>query len=353
MPDFGGILKSALVEPIGKEEALFLLKKASSWERLIELFRVAAKVRDDEVGSVFKLDGFIGGITACTTEPPCKYCARAASAQRERSEEQLTLEEIEVGSKFVASTSTKRVELGGGTYWQGAGETVLKAVEVVKRTAPSLEVWVNVGPCLTREDVFRLRDSGVKEAGASLETINQDAFRKAKPGDSFEARLQLMKWIEEAGLGLVSVMMVGLPGTTYNDYVDHIFLLSRFKSLERGHLPITGFRPIRGTPFESEPLASPIEVAKVGALARLVLRKCDISFGGMMNDPRLLPLWIMAGANRAIHLGAHVHITARTWRFDYSGEIEVRRYGRLELVNMLALTTRIVKQAGMTPDTEL
>ncbi len=97
-------------------------------------------------------------------------------------------------------------------------------------------------------------------------------------------------------------------------------------------------------------MANPLEVAKVGAVARLVLRDVDIGFGGMMNDPRLLPLWIMAGGNRAIHLGAHVH---RVWStpIRHPNTI-VEKQGDIEFVNMLPLTTRFVKEMGMEVDVE-
>lgn len=349
--DFESVLKKALKEPLSREEVLFLLKKASTWDRFVELCRVASKVRDDEVGNIFKFDAFIGGVTPCTTTPPCKYCSRAARGSI--LEKPLTPQEIEIGARYAAERGCKRVEIGGGTLWEGAGPHVIKAVEVVKRAAPSMDIWVNVGPALTREDLLKLKELGVSEVCSGLETVNRKAFENAKPGDSFEARLALIKLIDELGLKLVSVMMVGLPGTTYEDYVDHIFFLSRFSSIKRGHFPITGFRPIPGTPFGDMPMTSPVDVAKVGAVARLVLRSCDISFGGMMNDPRLLPLWVMAGANRAIHLGVHVHRAERGWRFVHSGDIEVSRIGDLELINMLPLSTRIVKQLGMVPDVEL
>jgi len=357
------VLRKALVEPIGRDEALYLLKKTTSWDKIVELFRAASKVRDDEVGAVFKFDGFIGMITPCTTTPPCRYCLRAS---QQGSFQPLSDEEIELGARFIVDTGSKRVGLGGGTYWQGAGGIVIKAVEIVKRSAPKLEIGVDVGPCLTREDLLKLKELGVKEAGASFETINREAFAYAKPGDSLEARLKLAEWIEEVGLGLTSVMIVGLPKTSYEDYVDYILFISKFSSLRRGHFCITGFKPIHGTPFENEPMASSVEVAKVGAVARLILRKCDISFGAMMNDPKLLPLWIMAGTNRADLLGAisfstmiddPLGIIAGTNRvidlFDYGGEVTIKRQGRLVLVNMLSLTTRIAKQLGLAPDVEL
>lgn len=172
-------------------------------------------------------------------------------------------------------------------------------------------------------------------------------FREAKPGDSLEARMKLAEEINRVGIGLTSVMMVGI-GSSYEDYVKHIFWLKRFENLS--HVCITGLNPIPGTPFQNKPMANPFEVAKVGAVARLVLRIPDISFGGMMNDPRLLPLWVMAGGNRAIHLGAHAH-RANAWRMHHAGAI-VERYGDLEFVNMLPLTTRIVRDMRMEVDIE-
>jgi len=67
---FEDVLRKALVEPIRRDEALYLLKKATSWDKIVELFRTASRVRDEEVGTAFKFDGFIGSITPCTIHPP-------------------------------------------------------------------------------------------------------------------------------------------------------------------------------------------------------------------------------------------------------------------------------------------
>ena len=64
-----------------------------------------------------------------------------------------------------------------------------------------------------------------------------------------------------------------------------------------------------------------------------------------MNDPQLLPLAIMAGANRAIHLGVHVHRPGR-WAQGYKC-VESKRFNGLEFINLLLLTVRIVKGIGM------
>lgn len=340
------VLDKALDDKITQEEALYILNKVQTIEDFLELAKVASKVRDDEVGAVFKFDGFIGSITPCTTDPPCKYCSRSAGNRPDFAEEPLTIEEIELGAKLIDNTDTKKVELGGGTPWDGAGEKVIEAVKAVKKVS-SMDIWINVGPSLNRGELTKLKNLGVKEVCSSLETINPDVFKKVKPGDNLEARMKLAEEINGIGLGLKSVMMVGI-GSSYEDYVKHIFWFKNFENLSS--ITVTGLRPIPGAPFQNKPMANPLEVAKVGAVARLVLKDVDIGFGGMMNDPRLVPFWIMAGANRAIHLGAHVH---RVWSTPIRHpNTVVEKHGDIEFVNMLPLTTRLVKEMGMEVDVE-
>jgi len=336
------ILDKSLKEPPSEEETLLLFQEVNTPERFLRLAEAASRVRDEYCGSEFKFDGFIGTITQCDTNPPCKYCGRSASAKTDSFASPLTVEEVESAATFMKEVGVKMVEVGGGTPRSGAGEKVKDAVQAIKRVSEDIDIWVNVGPSLSSDDIVQLKDLGVKEVCSSLESINPEVFEEAKPGDDLKARMNLAQDINDSGMGLTSVMMVGL-GSSYQDYVSHLFWLKSFKNLS--HVCITGFNPIPGTPFEGRPMANPYEVAKAGAIARLVTRTPDISFGGMMNDPRLLFLSVMAGGNRTIHLGAHAH-KSRAWRLQHPGTLS-KRMGDLELVNMLPLTKRLVKELGM------
>jgi biotin synthase-like enzyme len=97
--NFETILTRALKDELSREEALYILKEVNSIERYLELFRIASRVRGDVVGDVFKFDGFIGSITPCTTNPPCRYCGR--SARPETFSDILTPEEVALGVKLV------------------------------------------------------------------------------------------------------------------------------------------------------------------------------------------------------------------------------------------------------------
>ncbi|WP_048056279.1 hypothetical protein [Methanocaldococcus fervens] len=92
----------------------------------------------------------------------------------------MTIEEVELAAKLIESTGTKRVEIGGGTLLEGGGEKVIEAVKAIKK-ASSMDVWVNVGPCLNSNDLVKLKELGVIEVCSSLETINPEVFKEVKP----------------------------------------------------------------------------------------------------------------------------------------------------------------------------
>ena len=245
------------------------------------------------------------------------------------------------GARYIKSTGTQRMEVGAGTNPTEADRIVACARAAVESSG--LTVWVNAGPCFTKSHLEQLKDAGIEEVGASLETINPQVFARVKPGDNLEQRMQLAQDIKSVGLKLASVMMVGL-GSNTADYVKHLFWL---KDIGVDHMPITGLNPIQGTPLANADPASPLEVCRVAAVTRLVLRDADISVGGMMNDPRLLPLQVMAGANRAIHLGAHVHRHRRTGGFRRWPAVESKESNGIVFSNLRPVSERILRELGL------
>ncbi len=345
MEELGTLLREAREGTLDREGALKLLKSVRDYSDLMKLMSVASEVRDECVGRVYKLEAFMSPITKCTTNPPCRYCRRSAGAEHDP----LTPEEIRWGAERVAATGIRRLEIGGGTPWDGAGEAVINAVKIIKGVAPNLLIRVNVGPALSRDDLLKLKELGVVEVSSNFETMNRDVFRRVKPGDDLNARIALAKMIDDVGLKLSTTIMVGI-GSTYEDYVNHIFWLKE-NVRNLGRVAITVLRPIKGTPMESVHAGSILDALKVGALARVVLRHVDLGFGGIMNDHRLLPLRIMAGGNREVHLSVLVTKSKAWLRPSISpAETEVLSKGNLTFINYLPLITRIVREAGMEPE---
>ncbi len=345
--DYDLLLRKLLKDEPNRDEALMILKKTQDYMRLMNLFQIASKVRDDEVGRVYKIEGFLSPLTKCTTNPPCKFCRRALGDRAEP----LAPDEIELGVKLVAETGVKRIEIGGGTVWNGAGQIVVEAVRICRRVAPHLAIRVNVGPSLTYEDLVKLRELGVAEVSSNFETMNRRVFNEIKPGDDLDSRIDLARNIDKAGLGLSTTIMVGI-GSGYEDYVNHLFWLKEnIRNLSR--ISITILRPIKGTPLGSHPMGSLFEALKLGSLTRLLFRRTDLSFGGIANEIRVLPLRIMAGDNREVHLS--VMVTKHKWNKQQlsPSEIEIKQVRGLWYYNALPLLTRMLRELGMEADVDI
>lgn len=346
--EFDAILKKAENEEITKEEALYLFKNAGRYNQALKLFEIASSVRDDEVGNIFKLDGFIGLISPCTVDPPCKYCWSSSAITKSivEPENVLTSDEISESARLIESTGIGMIELGGGTVVGSDGKNVIEAVKAVKKTT-NLNIWVNVGPALSEETLRELKKMGVAEVCSSFEVnpSNERLFKEVKPGDNLEARKNLAKMINDVGLGYVSVLMCGL-GESYEDRVAHMFYLKQFENFE--YFLITYFHPVPGTPFGNRPLTSPLEAAKTAAIARLIYRDIDIHVSGFEQ----IPLWIMSGVNRVVHAGASAHRKGRGGWQTIGAQVKAIN-DQLDFVNLLPTTVKIITGAGMEVEPEI
>ncbi len=299
--EFDQVLERAQQAPPSREEALFLLRHADSWDKAARLFAAAAAVRDRHVGRSIKLEGFICCITPCHTDPPCRYCWRSSSLiAKDPFGEGTVLNPHELAEAAAAleRVGMKRVELAGGTMRspEGARRT-LQAVRTV-RQASALEIWVNNGPSLTcKDDVLALRDAGAFGIACHFETISPKLWQELRPGESLEFRMQVAQWIDEAGVCGNNTLMVGLGQNwgdppPYEQWVDFLFWLKQLNNFR--YLEIGCFRPIPGTQMEDRPPGSVFQQAKLRAVARLLFPDIDISGAST-------PLGILSGANRWGH----------------------------------------------------
>jgi len=349
--EFDEVLKNAEENEITKEEALYLFKETGRYDKALKLFEIASRVRDDEIGNVFKLDGFIGLITHCTVDPPCRYCWNSSTINRSGFgiESVLTIDEIVEGARLIEETGISMVELGGGTTVGSSGEKVIKAVKAVKK-ATNLSIWINVGPALSESTLRELKKLGVAEVCSSFEVnpLNERLFKEVKPGDDLDARKKLAEMINDVGLGYASVLMCGL-GESYENRVDHMFYLKQFENFK--YFLITWFHPVPGTPMANYPLTSPLEAAKTAAIGRLIFRDIDIHISGYEH----IPLWIMAGVNRVVHAGASVHRVRNGAgaRWHTIGAEVKHVNDRLDFVNLLPTTVKFITGAGMEVEPEI
>lgn len=339
--NFEEILAKAKKKAINEHEALFLFENtASSLENTLKLFDVASYVRNNEAGKLIRMDGFIGGIAPCDFDPPCGYCFRHLSEF-----EQLTKEELTEGVKAIAKTGTTTVELGGGTSLKSA-RLIKEAVKIVQENS-DMEIWINVGPCLSEGDVKELKQMGVKGITCSLETINENVFKKVKSEDSLEKRKELIQIIDKHGVELHSVLMVGLQ-ESFKDRVDHMFYLKQFKNLK--WFLVTWLHSPPTSPVEKMHQPSPLEAARAVAIARLIFRDIYTHVSGWQH----LQLWLMAGCNRFVHAGTGIHKrNNKAGRLPGHGghipvDAEITEINdKVKVTNLLPVTARYVEEMGL------
>lgn len=336
------ILEKALEEKITPGEAVYLFENTQSPQGYLPLFNAACSVRQKEMGNVFRLDGFVGSSVECKIEPACRYCWRTIPG---RKWEVLKIQagQIPQIAEAFKKTGTTTIEIGGGTDPEKSGPVVIELLRHFKKSG--LNVWVNVGPALEEEHIQEMKRLGVEAITSSFETMNEDIFSQVKPGDSLKKRKQLAGLIDKNGVGLFSVLMVGL-GESYKDRVEHLFYLKRFENFRR--LSVTCLRVFPESPLEGRMFsASALEGARTMAIARLIFRNIYISAGG---GPQNIPLWVMSGVNRMTHAGATLNRKGHS-RFaslwPLSGARHLEAGDGYEIINFLPISTRYVRSGGM------
>ena len=340
MKEFASVLEKAITRPIDREEAVFLLEEAKTPEAAASLFAAAGQVRRREAGNVFHFDGFMGGNTRCTMEPPCLYCRRAIPGH-DIEPWSLANDDLAKVLNAFKGTGTCTVEIGGGTNPDDCGRVGTGLLEQIGRAG--LKAWANFGPALNRGDIMAMKDLGVEGITSSFETINPKVFKELKPGDDLGKRQKLAHLISDCGVKLFSTMLVGI-GESVKDRVDHLFYLKKIPNFYK--LSVSWLKVHPDGPLDGKMTGpSPMEPAKLVAVARLVFRGIGIGMSGAQH----VQLSILAGANRMVHGGASFHKKGG-WRIGALGfkDFESREVvDGFVLDNLLPITARWAVEAGM------
>ena len=298
--DFESALRRGRRGEVSFESARSLYEGSKRLERALELFSVASKVRDRNLGRELVLSAHIHMITECKVSPPCLYCSLASSDKsisKERS--RLTLRELTKDARYAVDRRVQSIVLVGGTGLNGLDSIVRRAVERV-RGITGIDLAVDVGPSLSEETVEWMKDEKVSTVFCSIESINARVFADAKPGDSLIARLGFLDMLERVGIKIGNVVMNGLGSTA--DLLSSILYSARLRNLS--YLYISSFHPVKGTPWAERRPASVDTALKVLAIARLALPKVHIGLAEVeIEDPGSMARTrsqLLAGAGNTI-----------------------------------------------------
>lgn len=288
---FDSLYELALNEKITPDIALRLLEESNEPVKALKLFQAATEIRDKITGKELWWSGGIGAITPCMLEPKCSYCKAFTS-------EVMPIERLLQAVKKIEGLGIKHVHLSGGTSLKGYDEEIINMVAAVKKVS-DIHIEVNLGPSFSEATIKELKKLGVKSITSSLETTNEEIFKKAKPGDSLEERKNLIRKCEKLNMPVRSMMLIGL-GESNEDRVKHLFYLKEIKNLYQ--IRFSRFHPYAETLYDNHPRCSPLELAKTVALARLIMPSVELGLanGNTTDD---IPLWYLSGGGNQL-LGA-------------------------------------------------
>jgi biotin synthase len=326
------LLDKARNEELTEEIALQLLEESRKIQNALKLFALASEIRDQTLGKDLYWTAGISRVIPCKIVPRCRYCTYYARNE-------FPLEKLAKAAKKLEELGLRQLHLSGGSNLQGYDKEIIEMVQAV-RQASNIDVEVNLGCSFSPETVRRLKSMKMLSITSSLETINEAVFKDAKPGDSLEMKKRLMETCEREGVPIRSMILIGL-GESNEDRIRHLFYIRQFTQLS--HLNFSRFMSYQDTAYKDHPRCSPWEVARIIAVARLLMPKVHLGLaaGNTTDD---IPLWLMAGGGNQV--GA-VHVS-RTPVVPGSEEQAIMVDDDVYILNRMNVVKRYLK--GMERD---
>ena len=322
--------KASKNKKLTDEEFLELLNIENEND-LQKLFETAVNIRDS-ISKVIKLTSTIHITNKCQIQPRCKYCgfAEETSSKGYYNAFYKSDEEIFNAAKSIEEAGIPRVSCSGGYGYKG--KQAVNATRIVKENT-DLEVLVNVGGDLTEKSINQLYDLNCDTICCNLETINEDVYNEAKPGETLQQRIDVCQMVSDAGIELSSGLLLGL-GESAEDRIEHLRFLNNFDTL--GEIPIMGFNPYEDTPMANHPPFPLKEQLKFIAVTRIMYPHIRITVPTPTVGPRNVKYTLNAGANNLATVIADNY------------PLEVKGVGSPTYGNY-ADVTDVIKQLGLEP----
>lgn len=279
---------------------------------LVDLISLANRVRKEYAGEGVDLCAIINAKSGACAED-CYFCGQSIHYETNtpvyplKSEEEILQSaknaEKSGASRFCIVISGKKPET----------KDFKKIVDILSklRQETNLKLDCSLGS-LNENEVFALKNAGLTRYNHNLET-SEDYFDKICTTHSYKDRLTTIKILKKAGVEICCGGIIGL-GEDWNERIKFAYTL---KELEIDCIPINILNPRPGTPLENIAPLSPMEIIKIIAIFRLILKDKIIKVAGgrEVNLRDLQSLALLAGANGLI-IGNYLTTPGRPAELD-------------------------------------
>ena len=227
----------------------------------------------------------------------CAYCPQAARHHTGIKAERL-LEEGEVLEAAAKAKEAGATRFCMGAAWReikdGPGfDAVLGMVKGVR--ALGLEACCTLG-MLTEDQARRLKAAGLSAYNHNLDT-SAEHYGEIISTRTYDDRLATLERVRAAGISVCSGGIIGM-GESIDDRCRMLLTLAN-QPLHPESVPINALVPVAGTPLASRPRVGAVELARMIAVARLLMPQAMVrlSAGRQHLSEEGQLLCMMAGAN--------------------------------------------------------
>ncbi|MFW5845464.1 MAG: biotin synthase BioB, partial [Planctomycetota bacterium] len=242
------------------------------------LFAAARRVRRHFRGDTVSFCSILNAKAGNCTEN-CSYCSQAAGADNQDYSKHKWLDEDEVRQAAASAAANGASALGLVAAWKGVkeGAQLEMVCESVRRLSRegSIRADVNLGILESQACADALRAAGASTYGHNLETA-RSFFEQTCDTHGFEQRLQTIRYIKQAGMGLCSGGIIGL-GENKDQRIE---FAEQLRYIEPDMIPINFLNPLAGTDLADRQPVPAGEALITLAVFRLFLPQANIMVAG-------------------------------------------------------------------------
>lgn len=272
-------LDDLLANPDDHECACRLLSLSADSLHAAALFEAAVWMRDDRIGRRLQASAVIAARAVCEISPPCHHSFHCPLDHAGRVPHQAALETL----PLLAGLGLRHLHLNAPP---DLGEDDDRYTLIEAAAALGLLPIVTLDAHHAASDPASLLSAGVDAVAIRSEVS--------------AAHYDLMDACEQAGVSFEAEIILGL-GETLDDHVRYLRHLRTYRKLRR--ISFTRFRPSTTACLADRVRCSSWTMARLTALARLMLPACEIGLGVAVEaEADELPLWFAAGGG-----GGRVH----------------------------------------------
>lgn len=279
---------------------------------LLDLVALSNRVRKEYAGEGIELCSIINAKSGACAED-CHFCAQSGHYETNADVYPLKSE------KEIIQSAKKAEKLGATRFCivisgkKPESEDFEKIVDILckLRQQTSLKLDCSLGS-LNEDEVIALKDAGMTRYNHNLET-SEGYFEQICSTHSYRDRLSTIKILKKIGVEICCGGIIGLG----EDWSERIKFAYALKELEIDCVPINILNPRPGTPLENVKPLSPMEIIKIIAIFRLILKDKIIKIAGgrEVNLRDLQSLALLAGANGLI-IGNYLTTPGRDANLD-------------------------------------